>query len=450
MEEPELGDRSQSSQAPALLSRPGDVESQSMAPISTKLSDTCKGISSHKGEPCSRILAKLGATGPEGDKAQRHISLLFPGEAPSLSTCSSDYMQPSLKQKLLSSAQEDLSWQGLSGEGGPGPRGKRKEPPGLRVEHMSKLVSKDLPGGCTEAGPFLRAVSGVPTLPPGPSITLPATLASESAILAPSGATPSQKRPHPGSPEPPNADGRPGLSRPYVDSNSSMSGSQAPCMGFSALGESSAEEQPESEDYSEDQRFYQYILQMVKISRHLEGLELPEGVQEPPCWDLANMVCCLAPSSSPPLSEGECEVLQAEDRDMQCLPWGPELLEHPALGAQAPAGQEASQLAHYQSSHGALRQGLAELGAGRGLALEPDRQQLYHQVGVTSEVAPGPPSHLPALPSLGVSPEDEIHFLVLVFRHYLILGLLTFLSLKGSYFSSAQRSRRGSGNLVGS
>lgn len=189
---------------------------------------------------------------------------------------------------------------------------------------------------------------------------------------------------------------------------------------------------------------------MVKISRHLEGLELPEGVREPPCQDLASMVCCLAPSSSPPLSEGECEVLQAEDRDMQCLPWGPELLEHPAPGAQGPVGQEASQLARCQSSHSALRQGLAELGAGRGLALEPDRQQLCHQVGITSEVAPGPPSHLPALPSLGVPPEDEIHFLVLVFRHYLILGLLTFLSLKGSYFSSVQQSQRGSGNLVGS
>lgn len=237
MEEPELGDRSQSSQAPVLLSRPGNVESQSMAPLSTKLSDTCKDISSHKGEPCSRILAKLGASGPEGDKAQRHISSLFPGEAPSLSTCSSDYMQPSLKQKLLSSAQEDLSWQGLSGEGGPGPRGKRKEPPGLWVEHMSKLVSKDPPGGCIEAGPLLRAASGVPTLPPGPSITLPATLASESAILAPSGATPGQKRPPPGSPESPNADGRPGLSQPYVDSNSSRSSSLAPCTGFPALGE---------------------------------------------------------------------------------------------------------------------------------------------------------------------------------------------------------------------
>jgi hypothetical protein len=151
--------------------------------------------------------------------------------------------------------------------------------------------------------------------------------------------------------------------------------------------QTSAEEQSESEDYSEDQRFYQHILQMVKISRRLEGLGLPDSMQEVPCKDITSVVCCMAAESSRMSSEGENEAIRAMERDSRFLTWGPELLEHPQEVAQAPAGQEVSQQAHCQPGGSPLRQGLVEPSSNTGLAAEPSRMQLLNQVGCLASVA---------------------------------------------------------------
>nr|XP_055210965.1 centrosomal protein of 164 kDa isoform X10 [Gorilla gorilla gorilla] len=147
------------------------------------------------------------------------------------------------------------------------------------------------------------------------------------------------------------------------------------------------EEQSESEDYSEDQRFYQHILQMVKISRWPEGLGLPESMQDMPCRHSASTVCCMAAESSRMSSEGEHEAIRVMERDSRFLSWEPELLEHPQEVALAPAWQEASQQAHFQPSNSTLRQGLVQQSSSGGLTTEPGKMQHLNQA-LGSSLAP--------------------------------------------------------------
>nr|XP_045001082.1 centrosomal protein of 164 kDa isoform X3 [Jaculus jaculus] len=177
--------------------------------------------------------------------------------------------------------------------------------------------------------------------------------------------------------------------------------------------QSSPEEQSESEDYSEDQRFYQHILQMVRLSRRLEGLGLPEDMQEVPCKDITGMACRMAAESSRMSSDSEHEAME---RDSILLAWGPELLEQPPKVAPTPTGQEASQQALCQPSSD-LRQGLS---SDTGLPAEPGKPQLLNQA-LSSPLAPvhaplwglapirglgdAPPSALRGLQSQGSSKE---------------------------------------------
>ncbi|XP_027267820.1 centrosomal protein of 164 kDa isoform X5 [Cricetulus griseus] len=176
----------------------------------------------------------------------------------------------------------------------------------------------------------------------------------------------------------------------------------------SPLVQSSAEEQSESEDYSEDQRFYQHILQMVKISRRPEGLELPENMQEMPCKDIASMACCMAVESSRMSSEGEHKAIRPQERDSGLLAWGPELLEHSPEVVSASAGQEASQPAQCQLSSG-LRQGLVQQSSDTRLAAEPSKMQLLNQV-LGSPLAPvqAPLWSLAPLRGLGDAPPSVL------------------------------------------
>ncbi|XP_046542068.1 centrosomal protein of 164 kDa isoform X3 [Equus quagga] len=337
-------------------------------------------------------------------------------------------MLPIRKSKLFlldSSPAEDLSWQGVYGEGGSVGRGRRRrEPPGLWMGQVSNLVNKDTPRSCKKTEPSDAEAPGASAEDPPQGLFLvpPATLVSEPAQNTPSGSAPgesptSEKRQPPGSPESPEEDRKSGGSGPDLESSSSL----ASPLGSQILGEvnnfpwdlqssqgsergegpsgpwlrdphsspflvpqlshmqSSADEQSESEDYSEDQRFYQHILQMVKISRRLEGLGLPESMPERPSKDIASMVCCVAPESSRMSSEGEHEAIRAVERDSRFLAWRSELLEHPPEAALAPACQEASQQACFQPSSSPLRQGPVELSSNRGLTAEPGKMPLLSQ-----------------------------------------------------------------------
>ncbi|XP_039743945.1 centrosomal protein of 164 kDa isoform X1 [Pteropus medius] len=411
------------------------LESRSQASVHSKLSETIKGPQL-KGEQHSHNVAKLSSTGPGGDKGQSPIPSSSPEEDPSLSPCSSNHIPPARKSKLFSldsSQAEDLGWQGVSGEGGSMGRGRRRrEPPGLWMGQVSKLVNKGTPGSCKEAegnDPEVLEASA-DDLPQGPFLIPPDTLASEpsqNALLgsAPGASPTSEERQPSGSPDPPKKDRNPSGSGPDLESSSSSN--LTSYLGSQILGEvnnfpwdmqssrgsergmdqsepwtkiyspflvpqlshlqSSADEQSESEDYSEDQRFYQHILQMVKISRRLEGLEQPENMQEISCKDFANMVCCMAAECSRMSSEGEHEAIRAMERDPRFLAWRPELLEHPQEVALAPAGLEASQQACFQPSSNPLRQGLVELSSNRELAAEPGKMQLLNQA-LGSSLAP--------------------------------------------------------------
>ncbi|XP_064125085.1 centrosomal protein of 164 kDa isoform X8 [Loxodonta africana] len=417
------------------------VESRSQASVHSKLSETIRGPQL-KGERHSHNIAKLSSTGPRGDEGQSPISLPSHGEEPSLSPCSSDHILPTRKNKLLllaSSPVEDLSWQGVPGEGGNMGKGrKRREPPGLWMGQVSELVNKDTPGSNKGTEPSDPEVPGASAedVPQGLFLIPPDTLASEAAQNAPSGSTPgvspgSENRQPPASPELPDEGRKLSVSGPDLESKSSSS--LASHVGSQVLGEvnnfpwdlqssqgsepgvdqsgpgpgtqhanpflapqlphiqSSADEQSESEDYSEDQRLYQHILQMVKISSRLEGLGLPESMQEMPCKDIASMVCCMAAESSRMSSEGEHEVIRALERDSRFSAWGPELRQHPQEVALAPAGQEASQPASFHPSSSPLRQGLIELSSSRGLVAEPGKIQLLNQAPGSSLA----PVHVP-------------------------------------------------------
>lgn len=285
---------------------------------------------------------------------------------------------------------------------------------------VSRLVHEDGPGSCKGAAP---TDPGDPAEDPCQGLFQmpPDTPASEAA---PRAAPASESRQPPVCAEPPEEDGRPSECEPDLESSSGSG--LASSLGSQVMGEvnnfpwdlqssqgsgrgrgpsgpglrglpsgpflvpqlahlqSSAEEQSESEDYSEDQRFYQHILQMAKISRRLEGLGLPGSMQERPCGELAGGACCVAAESSRLSSVGEHEAIRALERDSRLLAWGPEQLEHPQEGALAPAGQEAAPQACFQPSSSLLRQALGELSASERLAVEPGQMQLLHQVGFSA------------------------------------------------------------------
>ncbi|XP_045871945.1 centrosomal protein of 164 kDa isoform X4 [Meles meles] len=393
------------------------LEGRSQASVYSALSETITGLQL-RGEQYGHHVAKWGSTGPGGDKSQSPIPSPSPEEDHSQSLCSSDRMPPTRKSQalLLDSAPADgLSWRGVSGEGGSVGRGRRrKEPPELWMGQVSKLVNQDTPGSCKETGPDVPEAVGASAKDPPQELFLlpPAPLALELAQNAPAGSAPGcspdrEERQPPESLEPPEEDRKPSESEPDVESSSLAShlgsqilgevsnfpwdlqssqdseqggGQPAPgargqrCSPFLGLRlahlQSSADEQSESEDYSEDQRFYRHILQMVKISRRLEGLELPESPRETPCKALASMVCCLAAESPRMSSEGEPEAGRAVERDPRLLAWGPEMLEHPQEAALAPAGQAVPQQAGVQPSSSPLSQGPVELRCSGGLAAE--------------------------------------------------------------------------------
>ncbi|XP_069894656.1 centrosomal protein of 164 kDa isoform X3 [Dipodomys merriami] len=402
-------------------------------PVHTKLSDTIDGPQL-KGEQQSHSIATLSPTGPGGDKGQSFIPLLPPEEEPSLSLCSDHMLSPPKYKFLLDgSPAEDLSWQHVLGEGGGlGWGRRRRETAGLWMGQVSKLVNKDIPGSCKETEPDASAAPGAATAedpPQGLLLIPPDTLASEPARNASAGDSPKEKRHPQESPETLREDRNPSGSEAGLESSSGSCGSPASPLGSHILGEvhnipwdlqsswasvvvtgqsgpgprdptscpylvpelsqvqSSAEEQSHSEDYSEDQRFYQHILQMVKISRQLEGLGLPQSMQEAPCKDIASMVCFMATESSRMSSEGENEAVRAMERDPRFLTWGPELLEHPQELALASEGQEASQQAHCQPGSSSPQQGLVELSSDTGFTAEPGEMKLLNQA-LGSSLAP--------------------------------------------------------------
>lgn len=414
------------------------LEGRSQASVYSGLSETITGLQL-RGEQHGHLMAKWGSTGPGGDKSQSPIPSPSLEDDRSQSLCSSDHMPPTRKSQalLLDSASADgLSWQGISGEGGSVGRGRRrKEPPELWMGQVSKLVNQDTSGSCEETGPDAPEALGASAKDPPQELFLlpPAPLALELAQNAPAGSAPGrspdrEERQPPGSLEPPEEDRKPSESEPDVESSSlashlgsqilgevsnfpwdlqSLQGSEqgggqlAPraggqrCSPFLGLQlahlQSSADEQSESEDYSEDQRFYRHILQMVKISRRLEGLELPESTPETPCKALASMVCGLAAESPRMSSEGEHEASKAVERDPRLLAWGPEMLEHPQEAALAPAGQAVPQQACVQPSSSPLSQGPDELRCSRALAAERGKVRLLSQVGLLVSGAYGPP-----------------------------------------------------------
>ncbi|XP_058542835.1 centrosomal protein of 164 kDa isoform X8 [Neofelis nebulosa] len=406
------------------------LESRYQASVHSELSETIRGLGH---------MAKRGSTGPGGDKSQSPVCSPSPEEEPSGSPCSSDHMLPTRRNPLLlldHGPAEGLSWQGVSGEGGSRGRGRRrKEPPGLWMGQVSKLVDKDTPGSCKETEPGDPEAPGASAKDPPRELFLlpPDPLALEPAQSAPSGSSPggyptSEKRQPPGSTDPPEEDRKPSGSEPDLESSSlashlgsqilgevhnlvwDLQSSQGSGRGMGQAGpglrdqhsspflafqvspmQGSTDECSESEDYSEDQRFYQHILQMVKISRQLEGLGLPESTQEMPSKDIASRVCCVAAESSTISSEGEHEAIRTMERDASFLTCGPEVLACPLEAALAPAGQEARQQAGFQPSSSPLRQGLVELSSNRGLAAESGTTQLLNQAPGSSLA----PVHVP-------------------------------------------------------
>ncbi|XP_044894299.1 centrosomal protein of 164 kDa isoform X8 [Felis catus] len=406
------------------------LESRCQASVHSELSETIRGLGH---------MAKRGSTGPGGDKSQSPVHSPSPEEEPSGSPCSSDHMLPPRKNPLLlldHGPAEGLSWQGVCGEGGSRGRGRRrKEPPGLWMGQVSKLVDKDTPGSCKETEPSDPEAPGASANDPPRELFLlpPDRLALEPAQSAPSGSSPggyptSEKRQPPGSTDPPEEDRKPGGSEPDLESSSlashlgsqilgevhnllwDLQSSQGSGRGMGQAGpglrdqhsspflafqvspmQGSTDECSESEDYSEDQRFYQHILHMVKISRQLEGLGLPESTQEMPRKDIASRVCCMAAESSTISSEGEHEAIRTMERDASFLTCGPEVLACPLEEALAPAGHEARQQAGFQPSSSPLRQGLVELSSSRGLAAESGTTQLLNQAPGSSLA----PVHVP-------------------------------------------------------
>ncbi|XP_004452967.2 centrosomal protein of 164 kDa isoform X1 [Dasypus novemcinctus] len=398
IEEPGVRTRQQKPETSRPL-QPGQdgLGSRSQASVHPKPSEATQGPQP-KGEQQSHDTAKPSSTGPDGDKGQSPSSSPSLGEEPTPSPCSSDHILPGRKSKLFlldSSPLGDRSWQGVPGEGGSAGKGRRRqEPPALWLGQVSELVNKDTPGSSQEtepSDPEAPAASAEAT-PRGLFLLPPDTLALAPVQNTPAGSAPgvsppSEKRQPPGSSEPPEAGRKPSASGPHLESGGNGSGSLASHLGSQVLGESSAEEQSESEDYSEDQRFYQHILHMVKISTRLEGLGLPLSTRQEPGRAIASVVCDLAAEPSRCSSEGEHEAVGTTERDLRFLMWEPERLQRLQEGALGPAGQEASRQAHLQPGSSPLGQGPVALSSDRELTAEPGKRPLLHQA-LGSSLAP--------------------------------------------------------------
>ncbi|EPQ01812.1 Centrosomal protein of 164 kDa [Myotis brandtii] len=210
------------------------LESRSQASVHSTLSETSKG---------PQLTGVQHSTGPAGDKGQSPVPSASPERHPSLSPCSSDQMLPGRQCQLLlldSGPAEGLRWQGVSGEGaGVGWGRRRREPPGLWMGQVSRLVDKDSPGSCKEAAPTdpedLGTSAGDPCL--GLFRIPPDTPASEPAQSAPSGSASERRQPL-ACPEPPEEDRRPSECEPDLES-SGGSGLASP-LGSEALGSSLA------------------------------------------------------------------------------------------------------------------------------------------------------------------------------------------------------------------
>ncbi|XP_058519835.1 centrosomal protein of 164 kDa isoform X2 [Ochotona princeps] len=411
------------------------LECRSQTPAHLQLSETTKGPQP-KGEQHNHSIVKLSSTGPGGDKGQSPLPLPSEEET-SLSLFSSHHLLPSRKSKLLlleRSPAEDLSWRGVTGdEGSMGNGRQRRESTGLWRGQFAKLITKDTSGSCKEAESIdLEATRALAEdMSQGLFLVAPARKEAQPTQTAPSegtlaGSPAGEKRTPPVPLESSYGDRKASGSEPDGES-SSCSNSLASHLGSEVLVEmnnlpwdlprpqefvwnmgqsgsgaigqhlspllarqlspmhSPAEEHSDSEDYSEDQRFYQHILQMAKISRRLEGLGLPESMQEMPCQDITSMVCCMAARCSGLCSEDEPEALKAMERNHRFLTQGPEPLELPQEEALTSNGLESSQ--QVQSSSSPHIQGLVELSSSRGLPAGPGKMQLLNQA-LGSSLAP--------------------------------------------------------------
>uniref|UniRef100_A0A5F9CWQ4 Centrosomal protein of 164 kDa n=1 Tax=Oryctolagus cuniculus TaxID=9986 RepID=A0A5F9CWQ4_RABIT len=404
---------------------------RSQTPAHLQLSETTSSPQL-KGEQHSHSTAQLSSTGPRGDKGRSPIPLPSE-EEPSLSLCS-DQMLPTKLLLLDRSPAEDLSLPGVPGDSESVGKGRqRRESPGLWTGQFAKLVTKDTSESCKETESIDAEATGAlaEEVPQRLFLVAPDIREAEAARNACSesslaGSPASKKRHPPGSLESSDEDRKASGSGPDEES-SSCSNSLASHFGSEVLGEVNnlpwdlprpqgfvwdggqpgpgprgqhfspflapqlsemhgpAEECSDSEDYSEDQKFYQHILRMAKVSRRLEGLGLPESMQEMPCQDITGVVCCMAARCSRTCSEGEPDVLIAAERDCRFLVQGPEVLELPQAVALAAAGQAPSQ--KVQSSSSPCRQELVELSSSRGLPAGPDKMQLLHQA-LGSSLAP--------------------------------------------------------------
>ncbi|XP_020845331.1 centrosomal protein of 164 kDa isoform X4 [Phascolarctos cinereus] len=414
---------------------PEVLESRSQSSINSKLSEAIKN-SQAKGEQVCYNLSKLSLTGPSGDKGRNLAPSAGPGDAASLSPYSSEYLLSSRKGKLLlidSNPAEELNQQEVLEEGRLLGKGRRKrEPQGLWMGQTSGLRSKSDQGNCKESErshPEVQAISAQDRLqghllaPPlsadiAPSLVPKAAQNALSVNIRESMPLPTEIREISQPLGLPDEIKQPSASEPDPVSSSS---SLASHLGSQVLGEvdnfswdlqssqeselavgqlgagrwaqharsflesqlvhthSSTDERSESEDYSEDQRFYQHILQMLKISRRLEGPLLAKSMQEMPCKDIASMVCHMVAVSPGSPSEGEQEETKATERESGPMVGAPELLQGPEAIGSVPEGHGATQQVHLQPASGPHRQEEAELNSSRGPASESGTRQLFNQ-----------------------------------------------------------------------
>ncbi|XP_072467075.1 centrosomal protein of 164 kDa isoform X2 [Notamacropus eugenii] len=424
---------------------PEVVENRSQFSTQSKLSEAMKN-SQAKGEQVCYNLSKLSLTGPSGDKGRSLAPSAGPGDAASLPPYSSEHLLSSRKGKLLlidSNPAEELNQQeegGLMGKG----RTKR-EPQGLWMGRACRVLNKSDQESCQESelsDSEVQATSAQDR-PPGhllapsrsaditPPLVQKAAQNVFSEKIRESVSLLREIRELSQPPGLPDKDQKSSAFEPELES-SSTSSSLASHLGSQILGEvnnfswdlqssqdselavgqlgagrraqytrsflesqlvhtqSSTDEQSESEGYSEDQRFYQHILQMVKISRRLEGPLLTESMQEMPCKDIAGMVCHMAagsPGSPRSPSEGEQEETKATEGESGPMAWAPELLQGPEAVESVPEGHGAMQQVHSQPASKPHRQEEAELNSRRGPATESGARQLLTQA-LGSSLAP--------------------------------------------------------------
>ncbi|XP_016289313.1 centrosomal protein of 164 kDa isoform X4 [Monodelphis domestica] len=417
---------------------PEMLESRSQSSTISKLSEAIKNPQA-KGEQLCYNPSKLGLTGPSGDKGRNLVPSAGPGDATSLPPYSCEHLLSSRKGKLLlidSNPAEELNHQEIFEEGVLLGKGRRKrEPQRLWMGQVSGLLSRSDQESCKESefsdsevqatsaqerlqghllGPPLSADIAPPLVQIAAAQNVLPENICESIPLINEIREISQPLGHP------DEDKKPSISEPDLESSSSSS-SLASHLGSQVLGEvdnfswdlqssrgselamgqlgaglraqyvhpflesqlvhtqSSADDRSESEGYSEDQRFYQHILQMVKISRRLEGPLLAEGMQEMPCKDIASMVCRMAAGSPGTPSEGEQEETKATEGESGPMAWAPELLQDPEAIDSIPEGDGATQQVHPQPPSRSPRQEEAELSSSRGLAPESGTRQLLNQ-----------------------------------------------------------------------